>query len=72
MFTATYTWFLKTFRFKEPITLTIRRWQTLEPIVFLLTAALAGLWVGSFAAPRELLFLGSGLLAGILAGHFWW
>lgn len=69
MANAIYRWFLRQLRIPHTIT-----WyfQQVEPLVWLIAALAAGLWIGRAGGPYGLLHLLAAFALGVLIGHIFW
>ena len=72
MFNHVYHWGLRKLHMLHTITYQIQLLQRAEPLVFLLLAFTAGIFMARSFNTERLIFGGGGLGVGILAGHLFW
>lgn len=70
--TTLYHWTLARLGLRSTITSLLRRWQYSEPLLWLLAVAVASAFLGHTGDARNLLWLGAGVLIGLLSAHLFW
>lgn len=69
---ALYKWTLRRLGFRTTITEFLRDWQRAEPLVWLLAVGIAGAFLGHRGDPGNFLWLGTGVMIGLLTAHLFW
>ena len=72
MFNHVYHWGLRKLHLRHTVTYQIQWLQRAEPLVFLLLAFAAGIFLARHFNTERLIIGGGGLGVGILAGHLFW